>query len=64
MLIYAAIQKLIFDDMVNQDQISSEELDMVANSKEIDEIKSLTDKIKNTSDSWKEGMYEHRTAMY
>ena len=36
LLIYAALQKLIFDDMVNQDQISPEELDIVANSKESD----------------------------
>ena len=48
LLIYAALQKLIFNDMVNQDQITSEELDIVANSKESDvsdEIKSLTEKI-------------------
>ena len=67
LLIYAALQKLIFDDMVNQDQISSEELDIVANSKESDdsdEIKRLTEKIQNASDSWKEGMSEHRTTMY
>ena len=66
-LIYAALQKLIFEDMVHQNLVTAEELDSLACFRENEDglqVQGLAKKVEDALTSWKESMSEHRTAKY
>ena len=66
-LIYAALQKLIFEDMVHQNLVTAEELDSLACFRENEDglqVQGLAKKVEDALMSWKESMSEHRTAKY